>query len=97
MNDHFNNFIQVLNEVTVIICVWLMFHYTDFVADADTRYDLGFYLMYLVAIDVIFNVIFLFYFLGKKIYLAIKAFFTRRKAAQAMALKVQQSAQKASE
>jgi len=81
MNDHFNNFIQIVNEVTVLICVWLMFHYTEFVADANTRYNLGFYLMYLVAVDVVLNVIFLFYFLGKKIYLAIKAFFIRRKAA----------------
>ena len=65
-----------------------MFHYTEFVADADTRYKLGFYFMYLVAIDVVLNVIFLFYFLAKKIYLAIRAFLIKRKVAQAMALKV---------
>ena len=97
MNDNFNNFIQVVNELTVLICVWLMFHYTEFVASPDTRYDLGFSFMYLVAADVILNVLFLIYVVVKKIYMACRSIFVRRRARQNMLLKVQQSKQQAIE
>ena len=79
MNDNFNNCIQVVNELTVLTCVWLLFHYSDFVGSPDTRYDLGFYFMYLIAIDIIFNVVFLIYTVVKKIYLEIRSFFVRRR------------------
>ena len=97
MNDNFNNFIQVVNELTVLICVWLMFHYTEFVASPDTRYDLGLSFMYLVAADVILNVLFLIYVVVKKIYMACRSIFVRRRARQNMLLKVQQSKQQAIE
>ena len=34
MWDGLNNAIQVINELVVLLCVWLMFHYTLYVEDA---------------------------------------------------------------
>jgi len=91
MNDKFNNFIQVVNELTVLTCVWLMFHYSEFVASPETRYDLGFYFMYLVAVDVILNMLFLLYIVVKRIYMACKSIFIKAKARQNIKTKVQES------
>ena len=42
-----------------------MFHYSLFVGDPETRYDLAFYFMYLVAADIVVNVLYLIYTLVK--------------------------------
>ena len=78
MTDGYNNFIQVFNEVIVLICAWLMFHFTLYVDDAYTRYELARYFLYLLLFNVGVNVIFLFLVVGKKIYKAIKSFMTKR-------------------
>ena len=38
-----------------------MFHYSLFVGSAETRYNLAFYFLYLVAADLIINVLYLVY------------------------------------
>ena len=82
MADGYNNFIQVFNEAIVLICVWLMFHFTLYVEDAYTRYELANYFLYFLLITVIVNVSFLFLILGKKIYKAIKVQVTKRYASK---------------
>ena len=66
----------------MLICVWLMFHYSEYIPSAEKRYDLAFYFLYLVAIDVILNVLLLIYIVVKRIYVAIKDYFVRRSRAQ---------------
>ena len=41
MNTSLNNLTQILNEIFVLISVWLMFHFTEFVNDPVTRYHLA--------------------------------------------------------
>ena len=82
MADGYNNFIQIFNEAIVLICVWLMFHFTLYVDDAYTRYELANYFLYFLLLTVIVNVSFLFLILGKKIYKAIKLLVTKRYASK---------------
>ena len=80
MVDTTNNVIQVINEVVVLISVWLMFHFTLFVGEAQTRYDLAWNFLYIVGADVVINILLLFYFVANKIYGACKRKFMARKA-----------------
>lgn len=78
MYDRTNNVIQIVNESVVLVSVWLMFHFTEFVTDPEDRYDLAFYFLYFVAVDVALNVALLVFTLLKKIFLSIKRCCLRR-------------------
>ena len=80
MADAMNNTIQIINEFVVLVCIWLMFHSTLYVPGAQTRYDLAWYLLYIIALDIALNVIFLVVIVTKKIYAAIKGCFFKNKA-----------------
>lgn len=80
MTDRVNNGIQVINEAFVLASVWLMFHYTEYVGEPETRYDLGYYFMYFIAVDIALNVLLLLFNILKKIFLAIRNAFFRSKA-----------------
>lgn len=73
MRDRLNNCIQIFNEMVVLICVWLMFHFTLFVNDAETRYELAWYFLYFVAVDIAVNILIFLYIIVKKIYSACRA------------------------
>ena len=68
MNDFVNNAVQIFNEAVVLICIWLMFHWTQYVSNAQERYDLAWYFLYFVGFNVSINVLLLVYILTKKIY-----------------------------
>ena len=89
MVDRVNNFTQVFNEIVVLLCQWLMFHFTDFVTDPIVRYELGWYLLYLVATNVAVNLLVLIYVISNKIYLAARNYFLERKAKKLAQLRVQ--------
>ena len=74
------NLIQIINELTVLTCVWLMFHFSGFVAEPELRYDLAYYFLYFVGVDVAINVLYLGYFLIDKIYRAIRTCLSKRRA-----------------
>ena len=78
MIDSSNNFIQAFNELVVLTCIWLMFHYTQFVGDPNTRYDLSEYFLNLMAIDAAVNVLFMVFAIGRKIYRIIRDFYRKR-------------------
>ena len=59
MNDKINNFIQIFNEFVVLTAIQLLFLFTDYVQDPEMRYDLGYYYLYMVAGNVIINLIIL--------------------------------------
>ena len=75
MIDVWNNFVQIFNELVVLVCVWFLFHYSDYVVNPETRYDLAYYFLYIVATDIVINVLFLIYMIVKKIYMACRSFF----------------------
>lgn len=66
------NAIHIVNEMVVLIAIWTMFHFTLYVDDAEVRYEFGWNFLYFVGADVAINVLFLFYFVGSKIYTACK-------------------------
>ena len=57
-----------------------MFHFTMFVEDPQMRYDLGWRFLYFIGADVALNILLLFYFVGGKIYHAVKSKLIARKA-----------------
>ena len=80
MRDRLNNTIQILNELFVLISIWLMFMFTHYIEDPEQRYSYAWGWLYLMAIDIGFNVIVMFYVIGKKIYMAVKLYFAKRTA-----------------
>lgn len=79
-NDSWGNRIQILNELTVLTCVWLMFLFSAYVPEPELRYDLAYYFLYFVGFDMAINIIYLVYTLVTKIYLALRTFLSKRRA-----------------
>ena len=66
--------------VAVLVCIWLMFHFTLFVPDPQTRYDLAWYFLFLVAAIFLLNVVHLLLFITFKVIGGIKTYITKRNA-----------------
>ena len=88
MVDTWNNCVQIINEVVVLVCIWLMFHNSDYVGNPETRYDLAYIFLYLVATDVALNITYLIVSITSKIIVACRSYFTKRKAKRGVDLKV---------
>lgn len=80
MVNVWSNMIQIVNEVVVLTCVWMMFLFSNYVPKAESRYDLAYFFLYVVAADVVLNVLYLIYTIVQKIYLTCRNVFTRRRA-----------------
>ena len=80
MVDRLNNFIQIFNELAVLVCVWSMFHFTLFVGDAETRYELATNYLGFIAFNVGINILIFLFFIVKKIYSACKSMCVKRRA-----------------
>lgn len=89
MYDRVNNCIQFVNEAFVLASVWMMFHYTEYVGSPETRYDLAFYFMYFIGVDVALNVLLLVYNIIKKVIQAIQMAVKKSKAKSVQQKKVQ--------
>ena len=89
MVDFWSNAIQIFNELVVLTCVWLMFVFTNYVPSPETRYDLAFFFLYLIAADMILNVLYLILTIVKKIYSACRSFITKRNAKKVLEMSVQ--------
>ena len=89
MWDVINNVIQIFNEAVVIVCIWLMFLFTEYVPEPLVRYEFGENLMYFIGVDVGLNILILFKVIGSKIFKACRGFFLRRKAKQMENLRVE--------
>ena len=90
LTNGITNAVQIFNECVVIICVWFIFNFTEFVADPFERYVLGWYFLYFIAFNVVVNVAILFFSLGKSIYIAIRSYFVNRREKKLSNQRVQQ-------
>ena len=88
MNDRLSNWIQITNEIVVLVSVWLMFHFTEYVTDPATRYMLAFNFLYFVASDIVLNICVLIFTIIKKIFQACRSFFANRRAKKDMEVKI---------
>ena len=80
---------QICNEVFVLVCVWLMFLFSNYVPNAETRYDLAYLFLYFVATNMVLNVLYLVFTIVRKIYYASRNYFTRRQAKKDRAMNIQ--------
>ena len=74
MKDNLNNFIQIFNEIAVILLLQFTLMFTDFVADPVTRHSYGYYFLYCVATLIIINVAVLIVSLTLSIRLACRRY-----------------------
>ena len=88
MVDTWNNLIQIVNELVVLICIVSMFQFSNYVPRAEDRYDLAYNFLYVVAVDIVLNIVFLIFTIVKKIFLACRGFLTRRKAKKSLDMNV---------
>ena len=72
MIDRTNNFIQVFNEVVILIAIWSMFLFTDYVADPSTRLLFGEGFKFTIIFNVIVNLAILVYTVVSQIIQSIK-------------------------
>ena len=89
MEDKLNNMIQIFNELAVLICIWSMFLFTNYVGDPEVRYQMGQKVLYFVALNMIINLVVLLLVLMRKIYKAIYRWQVRRKLKAAITQKYQ--------
>jgi len=75
MNSKLLNAIEIFNELTLLICSYFMFLFTDFIKDAEFRYHLGWYFIRVI----IFNIICKLGVLIMKIVQAIKEILLKRR------------------
>lgn len=57
MESTLGNVIEIFNESAVLLSVWSMVLFSDFVQSPVQRYDIGFYFMYFVAAVIAFNLV----------------------------------------
>ena len=80
MNDKANNFIQVFNEIVILLATWYMFLFTEYVSDPVIRYDFGEWFKYLLIFNVGINVCVLIWTLLAQIAFKIKICYLKRQA-----------------
>ena len=91
MTDGLNNFIQIFNEIIVLLSIQLLYIYTNYVDSPTTRYELAWYFLYLMAFVCIVNILFMFYVIFSKIYQAIRKAYLKRVHKRNIDLKIQQA------
>jgi hypothetical protein len=69
LNSPFLNRMELFNEITLLCCSYFLFAFTDFVAEASTRYAMGWGFIGLIGMNVLVNIGALFY----SMYLNIRA------------------------
>ena len=72
MYDKINNAIQIINECVVLLCVWLVLLFTEYVPSPEQRYDFAFVFLYVIALDAGLNLLIFIYILVKKVCKAIR-------------------------
>ena len=80
MVDSINNFIQIFNEILVMLVIVTLFLFTDYVEDPETRYRFGGHLNVLLAANVGINLIVLVATIIIQIKKSIKRALLKRKA-----------------
>ena len=79
MADGLNNFVQVFNEVVILLCAWSLFLFTDYVTDPKQRHEFGQSYLYLVGFNFVVNFFILIAILAFSISKGVKDRLRRRK------------------
>ena len=72
MIDTLNNFVQIFNEVFILCCCIFVFNFTFMLPDPITRYELGWFFLYIMYSNVGVNVSVIIGFLFHRSYVGCK-------------------------
>ena len=78
MIDKMNNFIQIINEMFILVATWSLFLFTNYVPDAERRYDYGRAFLYFLAVNFGLNFVCLVWTLGGSIVRGVNGYFKRK-------------------
>ena len=79
MVDFANNFVQIFNEVIILLLVISLVIFTDFIPDPVTRYDRGYTMLYIIGFSIFVNVAILIYSIVSKICTACRNCLIKRR------------------
>ena len=79
LKDNFSNRMEIFNEVTVLICSYILFTFTACVQDVQTRFEYGWIFIGVTLGNIIVNFIALFYKVGLGLRIAIIKLYRRFK------------------
>ena len=74
LNQPFLNRMEIFNEISLLICSYFLFMFTDFIPDAQTRYLAGWGFIGMAVFNIAVNWLCLFY----KVYLAASSFLRKK-------------------
>ena len=77
MVDNLSNLVQIINECFILVCTWLILQFTLYVPEVELRHDQALYFLQVALINIILNVLVLLFIVLKRIFLAIKGYFTK--------------------
>ena len=77
--DKINNAIQIFNEIVVLLCIQSMFLFTNYVPDVEVRYKMGQKVLYLLAANILLNMVVLISNLLSKIYTGLRNWYLKRR------------------
>ena len=76
--DNFFNHIEVMNEVTAMLLLYIMFSFTDWIPDAKSRYDYAWFFILITISNLLVHVFFLMKYNVKSIQLRWKKYMNKR-------------------
>lgn len=76
------NLLEISNELTISVSLWLLLLFSDFVVDAETRYDLGYGFLYLCGASVALNVLVFLFTVIKQVHQAYLRMIAKRQSAK---------------
>ncbi|TNV87928.1 hypothetical protein FGO68_gene17662 [Halteria grandinella] len=79
MNQPFLNNMEIFNELTLLICSYFLFLFTDFVGDANTRFMIGWAFVGLAAFNILVNWCALLYKVGTALRSVIRGLLHKRR------------------
>lgn len=85
MSDIPNNFIQIFNEFGIWLCCCSLVVFTDFIPSPVDRYDIGWYLLYFVGVQISINILVLILSILLSVYKAIRTYLIKRTLKKKMA------------
>ena len=80
MQDCLNNFIQIFNEIVILVCIWSLFLFTNYVPEPELRHQFGEYFIQFIIFNCGVNLVCLVVMILASIFSAIKTWFKRRTA-----------------
>ena len=78
--DNFFNYIEVMNEITAILLLYVMFSFTDWIPDAGNRYDYAWFFIGITSLNLLVHIFFLMKENIKLVQLKYRKWMNKRKS-----------------